>query len=262
MPDLAVLEGQTALVTGAGRGIGQAIAIAMAEAGANLILTSRSVERLGDVTDRASAAGAEVIQVEADFTAREDVLALADRASHVDILVNNAVTEVLLYPLTERHDEHWDRSFAVDFFAPMLLTREIGREMVARNSGSIINISSIVGELATTLTGPYGTSQAALNALTRIAALEMAPSNVRVNAIAPGLHETDLARESLDDATWAHMVSQIPLGRAGQTSEIAALCVFLASPGGAFIVGQVINADGGATAGDFHFAAAAAEGAA
>lgn len=254
-----VLEGKTALITGASRGIGETIAVAMAEAGADLVLSSRSVERLERVTATAEAAGAQVRCVQADFTDREQVLALAAEAGDADILVNNAVSQVLLFPVTEPRDEHWEESYAVDVFAPMILMREIGRGMVARGSGSIINISSIVGELATPLTTTYGSSKAALNAITRVAALEMAPKGVRVNAIAPGLIETQLARDSLDDATWAHMTQEIPLGRAGDTREIAALCVFLTSPAGGFIVGQVINVDGGATVGDFAFAAAAEE---
>jgi len=246
-----ILAGQTALVTGASRGIGEAIAIAMAAEGAHVILTARSVGHLESVQRTIREMGGAATALRADLSSRDEVIKLAEQAADADILVNNAASAVHLSPVTETTNEAWDLAFAVDFWAPMLLTRELGRRMTSRGKGAIINISSMVTKRRTPLAATYGACKAALEALTQYAAMELAPQGVRVNAIAPGLIATELVRDALSPDLIAKMTTDIPVGRPGECAEVAELAVWLASAKSSFVNGQIIYIDGGATAGIF-----------
>lgn len=245
-----MLSGTSALITGASRGIGEAIAIEMARAGADVVLASRSTDKLEAVASTIRAAGGRATVMPVDLTDRAEVMHLADAASHVDVLVNNAGNAEVFAPLVSLEDEHWERTFAVDFWAPMVLTREIGKRMMARGRGSILNISSIVGTRPAPLAAAYATSKAALDSLTKVTAMEFAAAGVRCNALAPGIIATELTEMMKQTAAWDHYRDNIPLGRAGELGEVAALAVWLSSGQASFVTGQIINVDGGATAGD------------
>lgn len=247
---MSELSGKRALVTGASRGIGREIALTLAAAGAEVILVSRKIEALEIVADEVRAAGGVATSQACDLSSQDAVIELAAEADAVDVLVNNAAPEEHYLPITEPDDAHWERTFAVNFTAPLLLTRELGRKMAAAGGGSIINVSTIVAQDPAPLMGAYVCSKSALESLTKLTAVELGGHGVRANAIAPGIVATDLTAALLSDGpTWQALKMSIPLGRAGEVSEVAALALFLAGPRSSFISGQVIALDGGAGAG-------------
>lgn len=249
--DQGQLSGKTALITGASRGIGEAIALAMAREGAHTILTARSVSDLNSVCEVIEKQGGKASVIETDLSDRDAVLVLCLKASSVDILVNNAASPVHLFGITEVKDQEWETALAVDFWAPMILMRELGRQMKDRGSGVIINISSMVSKRKTPLSASYGVCKAALETLTEYGALELGPYGVNVNAIAPGLVATELVRNSLSPAVVKQLTRTIPMGRPGECEEVAELAVFLASGKAPYINGQTIYIDGGTTSGIF-----------
>jgi len=256
---MSELANTRALVTGASRGIGREIALTLAAAGAEVILVSRSAESLEAVAGEIRAAGDRARIEPCDLADRDAVLGVAERAGQVDVLVNNAAPEEQFLAIVEPGDEHWEKTFAVNFTAPLLLTRELGRKMAAAGGGSIINITSISAQDPPPLMGAYVCSKSALESLTRLTAVELGGHGVRANAIAPGIVQTDLTQALLADGpTWQALKAAIPLGRAGHAAEVAQLALFLAGPRSTFLTGQVIALDGGATAGQHALLAAMA----
>ena len=210
---MSELSGKRALVTGASRGIGREIAVTLAAAGAEVILVSRTLETLESVADEIRAAGGVATSRACDLNSHAAVLELTTQVDDIDVLVNNAAPEEHYLPLTDPDDEHWQRTFAVNFTAPLLLIRELGRRMASAGTGSIINISSIVARDPAPLMGAYVCSKAALESLTRLTALELGGYGVRRNAIAPGIVATDLTAALLSDGpTWQALKMGIPLG--------------------------------------------------
>jgi NAD(P)-dependent dehydrogenase (short-subunit alcohol dehydrogenase family) len=254
----APLAGRSALVTGASRGIGQAIAEALAAAGAEVVLASRSRGPLDQVAEAIAARGGKASVRLVDLCDRDDVRSLAVDAGHVDIVVNNAGNAEVFAPLVQIEDSHWERTFAVDFWAPMTLTRDIGARMCERGRGSIINISSNVAQYPPPLAAAYVSAKAALEAMTRVAAMEFATAGVRCNAIAPGIIATELTEMMKQTAAWAFYRNAIPAGREGELAEVANFAVWLASDQASYITGQIINVDGGASAGNHGLLSAAA----
>jgi NAD(P)-dependent dehydrogenase (short-subunit alcohol dehydrogenase family) len=247
---MSELAGRRALVTGASRGIGREIALTLASAGAEVILVSRTQAALELVAREIRAAGGSAIIEACDIADRPQLLGVVARAGVVDILVNNAAPDEKFVPIVEPDDEHWDKTFAVNFTAPLLLIRELGRSMVANGGGSIINISSVVAQDPAPMMGAYVCSKSALEALTRLTAIELGGSGVRANAIAPGIVETALTQALLSDGpTWQALKAAIPLGRAGLVQEVAEAVLFLASHRSSFLSGQIIALDGGTSAG-------------
>ena len=253
----AVLAGRSALVTGASRGIGEAIAVAVAQAGAEVILASRGKEALETVAKTITDSGGSASIRPVDLCDKDDVRALAADAATVDILVNNAGNAEVFAPLTDISDQHWEQTFAVDFWAPMMLTRDVGARMCARGRGSIINISSNVAQYPPPLAAAYVSAKVALEALTRVAAMEFASSGVRCNAIAPGIIATELTQMMKQSAAWGFYRNAIPAGREGELSEVADFAVWLSSDQASYITGQIINVDGGASAGNHGLLSAA-----
>src|ERR1700722_5309089 len=196
---MSELAGKRALVTGASRGIGREIALTLARAGAEVILISRTSTALEAVAGEIRAAGGTAITEPCDIADRPQLLRVVARAGIVDILVNNAAPDEKFVPVLKPDDEHWDKTFAVNFTAPLLLTRELGRAMEANGGGSIINISSIIAQNPAPMLGACVCSKSALEALTRLTAMELGGSGVRANAIAPGIVETDLTQALLSD---------------------------------------------------------------
>jgi NAD(P)-dependent dehydrogenase (short-subunit alcohol dehydrogenase family) len=238
------------LVTGALTGIGRATAVAFARAGARLVVSGRRPAEGEALAKELRALGAEVEYVHADVRREEDVAALVDktvvRFGQLDVAINNAGTEGNPRPLTEESAETYAATFDTNVLGTILSLKHELRVMLPQKRGSIINLSSILGHRGAPGAAVYGASKHAVEGLTRSAALEAAPANVRVNAVAPGPVQTAmLDRFFGTEENKAAFVSRIPLARAGTPEEIAQIILFLASDKAPFITGQVIGIDGG-----------------
>lgn len=246
------LEGKVALVTGSTKGIGLAIARRMAEAGAKLIVSSRKPDSCDAVVEAFKADGLEASAIPCNVSRMADIEALAKRAAEpfgpVDVLVCNAAINIAIGPLGEASEEVFDKTMAANVKSVWRLTGLLIPAMAEKGGGSVIAISSIAALRGTPLFGLYSISKTAEMALVRSLAVEWGPSNVRVNAILPGLIKTDLSR-----ALWENPeirdkeLARTPLGRLGEPDDIAGVAVFLASDAGRFVTGQAIVADGGQT---------------
>ncbi|GAB3598605.1 SDR family NAD(P)-dependent oxidoreductase [Microbacterium tumbae] len=247
------LKNQTALVTGATSGIGKAIALALAAEGAAVLVHGRDRARVDAVVERIRSAGGTALPVVADLSAGPDaVRSLVSNAlssagdGGVDILVNNAAALIPGQSMLDVTDEQLAVALAVNIAAPIVLTAGIAPGMQSRGRGIIVNMGSNAGTIGMAAAGLYGASKAALHSLTRSWADELAPSGIRVNAIAPGPTVTEdnaAHREHLEALTLQH-----PDRRPGTSEEVAGLVVFLASPAAAHIHGAIIPIDGGSTA--------------
>jgi len=247
------LTGKTAIITGSSRGIGKAIAEAMAARGANVVISSRKAAACEEVADAINAAGGgKAIAVPANISSKEELTQLATRTreafGQIDVLVCNAASNPYYGPMAGIADEQFEKILRNNILSNHWLVQEAAAEMRARRDGAIIIISSVGGLRATSVIGAYNISKAADFQLARNLALEFGPDNVRVNCIAPGLIETDFARALWDDPENAKKATEaIPLGRIGDPEDIAGVAVFLASQAGRYVTGQTLIADGGAT---------------
>lgn len=247
------LDGRRALVTGGNRGLGRAIAQALAEAGADVAVASRSLDSCQTAVGEIAASTGRVTRA---FAA--DV-ATADGASHlvaeveaglgpIDILVNNAGINVR-GPADELAEADWDAVMNVNLKAPFLLSRAVGPAMARRGWGRIINMGSILSVVALAGRAPYAASKAGVLNLTRVLALEWAAQGVTVNAICPGPFGTEMNRQLLNDPVkYKAFLEKIPLGRWGELDEIKGAAVFLASEAASFVTGSALFVDGGWTA--------------
>ena len=244
------LAGKTALVTGCKRGIGKAMALALAEAGADIIGVSASLELEGSsIENEVIRLGRKFYAYQCDFGKRESTLAFAEKvkADHpiIDILVNNAGT-ILRKPIAEHPDEMWDEVIAVNQNAPFILTREIGRDMVARGSGKVIFTASLLSFQGGITVPGYAASKGAIASLTKAFANEWASKGVNVNAIAPGYIATDNTSALRDDQERsASILSRIPAGRWGTPEDFKGPIVFLATEASSYMHGTVMTVDGG-----------------
>lgn len=244
------LEGKTALVTGCKRGIGKAMAVGLAEAGANVIGVSASLELEGsEVAKEVEAKGKTFSAYQCDFSNRESLYEFinAVKADHpqIDILVNNAGT-ILRTPAADHPDEMWDKVIEVNQNAQFILTREIGKEMVARESGKIIFTASLLTFQGGITVPGYAASKGAIGQLTMAFANEWAGKGVNVNAIAPGYISTDNTEALRNDPVRSESIlSRIPAGRWGNPEDFAGPTVFLASEAAAYMNGAIVLVDGG-----------------
>src|SRR5947209_8355120 len=239
------LQDKVAIVTGASRGIGAAIAKTFLENGAKVVLSSRKIEKI-DLGPNA--------HVFAAHTGKEaECVALVEEAvrkfGKVDVLVNNAGTNPYFGPLAEAPEAAWGKTFEVNLKGYFWTTRELVRHLVDRGApGSIVNVSSVNGLRAAPLQGVYGMTKAAVISMTRTFALELGPARIRVNAIAPGLADTRLASAIVkDEALSAEWLKRTPLGRVAQPEEIASAALYLASDAASYVTGEVLVIDGGTT---------------
>lgn len=242
------LSGKTALVTGAKRGIGRGMAEALAAAGADIIGVSASLEVSGSEVEQAvSALGRKFTAYQCDFSDRAAVTEFAAMVSQdaPDILVNNAGT-ILRKPAAEHDDELWDEVIEVNLNAQFVLSREIGRAMVARGSGKIIFTASLLTFQGGITVPGYAASKGAIGQLTKALANEWAGQGVNVNAIAPGYIATDNTQALQDDPTRSKSIlERIPAGRWGAPEDFGGPVVFLASAAADYVHGTVLTVDGG-----------------
>lgn len=245
------LDDKTGLVTGASRGIGQAIAIALAGAGAHVLLTGRDeaalIQTQALITDLGGSAAVYHLDVgdPASITACFDSL-----TGPLDILVNNAGMEEVR-PALDVDLDLWDRILNVNLRGSFFCAQAAARRMVAAGrGGAILNLCSLTSEVGIPTAVPYGTSKTGLLGMTRALAAEWAPMAIRVNGIGPGYFRTALTESFYADADWEkHMLTKIPLGRFGQLEDLIGPAVFLCSDAAAYITGQVLYVDGGTLAG-------------
>ncbi len=247
------LDGKVAVVTGASRGIGEAIATSFAKAGAKVAIASRKIEPLSEVASRIEKGGGQALAVAAHTGKPEDVSKLfraaVEKFGAVDILVNNAATNPYFGPLVDIEDAAFDKTVEVNLKGYFYCAREVVRHLLSRNAkGSIINIASVAGLRASPMQGCYGMTKAAVIAMTRTFATELGSTGIRVNAIAPGLVETRFSAAIVqNDELRGHAVSRTPLGRHAQPGEIVGAALFLASDASSYVTGHTLVVDGGMT---------------
>jgi len=241
------LEGRAAIVTGGSRGIGAAVAEVLAADGAAVAISGRDEDRLRQTIETLEAKGYTVLGVAADAARREDADRLVEttrqRFGRVDVVVNNAgITRDAL--LVRMKDEDWDRVMEVNLRGAFLLTRAASRVMMRQRAGRIVNVSSTAGAMGNAGQVNYSAAKAGLIGLTKAAARELAHWNILVNAVAPGLIETDMTAH-LPEAARQALLGQIPLARIGSAREVAEVVRFLAGDGATYVTGQVFHVNGG-----------------
>ena len=246
------LTGRSALITGGSKGIGRAMATIFAQAGAEVMISSRHEEELiATANDIRRSTGARVEYSVADMSRRDDAVRLADAAQNtlgkVDVLVNNAGSNVV-QQIDEIRDADWDRLVELNLTSCMVLTRALTPGMKRRRWGRVIHTSSIMALASTSGRDTYSTTKAALLGLTRASALDLGPYNVTVNCIAPGPIATDLPMSILTPEQQAALAARTALNRWAKPEEVAAPALLLASEAGSYITGSVLVVDGGAMA--------------
>lgn len=252
---LISLEKKVALITGASRGIGEAIAHAFADAGAKVVLAARKPDALEAVAQAIIAKGGQALAVPTHTGKLDDVKRLVaaglERFGQLDVLVNNAATNPYFGPMLDIEDAAFDKTFEVNVKGAFWLTREVVQHLQARGAaGSIINVASVAGLGSAAMQGVYGMTKAALISMTKTFAVELGASTIRVNAIAPGLVETKFASAlTSNDEILKLATNRTPLGRHAQPKEIAGAALYLASDAASFVTGQTFVIDGGYTIG-------------
>jgi len=252
MGKLFDLTGRVALVTGASRGLGRSIAVGLAEAGADLVITSRTISDVEAVAQGLTSTGRKVLPIQMEVTRGEDVEVGVSRAikhfGKIDILVNNAGINIRK-PVLELTEDDWDQTLDTNLKGCFLVAKAVGRHMVARKRGSVVNTASMMASVVHAERGAYASSKGGLVQLTRVLAVEWAAVGVRVNAICPGPFLTELNKAILDDPEKVkYFMDRLPMKRFGAPEELVGSVVFLASDASSYITGTTIYIDGGWTA--------------
>ena len=249
------LKGKVALITGGSRGIGRAIALTFADAGADVVVSSRNRRppELEKVAEEIRAKGRRALAMPAHVGKKEDVQNLVQKTlrefGRIDILVNNAGANPVLSSMVDLEEAAFEKVMEVNLKGALLMSQAVSKEMIKQGEGRIINISSISGLRARADgTGAYCISKAGVNMLTQVMARELAEHNILVNAIAPGSIKTEMSRVNwIDPERRAQRIREIELKRFGEPEEVGGLALFLASEASSFVTGEIIRVDGGQT---------------
>jgi NAD(P)-dependent dehydrogenase (short-subunit alcohol dehydrogenase family) len=249
MDNVFNFKGKTAIVTGSGRGIGRAIALGLAQAGANVVLCGRTQKEIDSVADAIRAKGGRALPVVTDLTIHDQLENLVNAAvnefGRIDILVNNAARS-FLRGLLDLREDGWDKCFNTNVKAVWLLSRLVARKMVEQKYGKIINITTVGADKAEPGMAAYGCSKAALKHLTRCMAREWAQLGINVNAVAPGFTRTDFSKPIWSNPDVEKLICQmIPKGKIAEPEDVVGAVLFLASSAADYITGDTIYVDGG-----------------
>lgn len=245
-----VLTGKVAIVTGASRGIGEAIALAFSQAGAAVVLTSRKLENVEPVAEKIQAAGGQALALQAhagvQANAESVVQQTLERFGRVDIAVNNAGTNPHFGPILTAEESQWDKIFEVNVKGYFFMAKAVAPVMKKQGGGKIINLASVAGINPGPMMGVYSTSKAAVIMLTKVLALELTADNIQVNAIAPGFVRTRFSAALWSNPELKQMMERsTPQGRIAEPEEVAGAAVYLASDASSFTTGSVLVVDGG-----------------
>jgi NAD(P)-dependent dehydrogenase (short-subunit alcohol dehydrogenase family) len=249
MESVFSFTGKTVIVTGGGRGIGRAIALGFAQAGANVVVCSRTNAEIDAVAEEIRNKGGKALAVATDLTVHEQLENLVDTTvkefGRIDILVNNAARS-FLRGLLDLREDGWDKCFNTNVKAVWLLSRLVARKMMEQKSGKIINITTVGAEKAEAGMAAYGCSKAALKHLTRCMAREWAQLGININAVAPGFTRTDFSKPIWSNPDVEKLICQaIPKGKIAEPEDIVGAVFFLASAAADYITGDTIYVDGG-----------------
>lgn len=243
------LAGKVALVTGASRGLGEAMALGLAEAGADTALIARTEDGLERVADRVRQMGRHALAVPTDISSVSGIHSMVERVlaeyERIDVLLNAAGTQTRK-PILEVTEEDWEKVTSVNLKAVYFCSQSVARQMIKQGKGKIINVCSLTSSIGILNTSVYGATKGGVLSLTRSMALEWARHGINVNAVAPGYFLTELARAVYEDPQrhqW--VVGRTPVGRWGLPEDLLGTVVFLASEASDFITGEMINVDGG-----------------
>lgn len=249
MDSMFRLTNKTALVTGAGQGIGAAFAQGLAAAGANVAVADINLARAEETAAALEKSGVKALALQADVTKATSVETMTanivEKFGAIDILINNAGINIR-DDCTEMKEEDWDAVINVNLKGTFLCSKYVGKVMMAQNHGKVINLASMMSAVAQPKRGPYAASKGGVVQFTKVLALEWAPYHINVNAIGPGYVITDINKDLMNDKeTYDYFTSKIPLGRWSTTDDLIGTVVFLSSGASDYITGQVIYVDGG-----------------
>jgi NAD(P)-dependent dehydrogenase (short-subunit alcohol dehydrogenase family) len=243
------LSGKAAIITGGSKGLGEQMAHALAEAGADLALVARTQADLDKAAAEVrSATGRKVIGIAADVTKDDAISAMVQKVmaefGKIDILINNAGIGGTT-PIHDLKEEEWDRFMALNLKGPVLCAKHVGAEMIKRRQGNIINVSSVFATIVARYMSAYAATKAALVSFTRTLALEWARHNIRVNALCPGYFDTPMNHEFWQTKGGQSVMEKIPMGRVGDAKEMKPAILFLCSDANTFMTGSTLFVDGG-----------------
>ncbi len=246
------LSGKVAIVTGGGRGIGRSIALALADSGADVVVTARSEDQLASVVEEIKAKGGKALAVAVDLMNPEQIPSIVAETTKafgkVDILINNAARS-FMRPLMDLREDGYDKIFDVNVKAAFLLSREAAKEMIKQGGGHIVNITTVGAVRGGAGMGIYHASKAALTMLTKCMAVEWVGNNINVNAVGPGLTKTPFSQPIWSNPdVEAAIASRIPKGRLAEPEEVVGAVLFLCTENAKYITGETIYVDGGSLA--------------